>query len=79
MTTEMAKPIFDKPLPRAKTGAARFFWCVSMLASLAGGAFGFLGFVFANGAPQEAAAAAVGCLLTIGPYCMARAVDELTR
>lgn len=61
------------------SGAARFFWSFSILAAILGGLFGFLGFVFAKGAPQEAAAAAMGCMVAIVPYCVARAVDELTR
>jgi hypothetical protein len=59
--------------------AARFFWSVSMFANLIGAAYGVLGWTFSNGAPQEAAAAAVACFIAIVPYCMARAVDELTR
>jgi hypothetical protein len=67
------------PHPARKTGAARFFWSVSLLTSLLGGLFGFVGMLAANGAPQEAAAAAIGCLIVIAPYVLARAVDELTR
>jgi hypothetical protein len=60
--------------------AARFFWGVSMFAAILGGLYGVIGVtVIANGAPQEASAAAVACMVAIVPYCMARAVDELTR
>lgn len=64
---------------RSKSGVARFVWVLAMFAAMIGGGFGFLGFVFANGAPQEASAAAVGSLAVIAPYCFARAVDELLR
>jgi hypothetical protein len=61
------------------SGAARFFWVVSMAASVVAVVFGVGGVASANGAPQEAAVAAIACLIAIAPYCMARAVDELTR
>ena len=64
--------------PARKTGASRFFWSVSLITSLLGGIFGVIGILAANGAPQEAAAAAMGCLMAIAPYVLARAVDELT-
>jgi hypothetical protein len=58
---------------------AKFFWVISLIAALLGAGVGFLGFAAANGAPQEAAAAAAGCLVVIAPYVFARAIDELLR
>lgn len=56
---------------------AIFVWVLSILASLAGGAFGVLGFLFAKSAPQEASAAAIGCLLVVAPYAIARGVQAI--
>jgi hypothetical protein len=58
---------------------AQVMWVFTLLTSLGGGAVGAAGVLFANGAPQQAAAAAVGCLIVIAPYAFARAVAELTR
>lgn len=56
---------------------SKFFWIVTVLGSLLGGAIMFFGVLFANGAPQEAAAAAVGVAFAVIPYCIARAAKEL--
>lgn len=61
----------------AKSGVSQLFWIVSLLAGLAGGAIGLLGVFAASGAPQEAAAAAIGCLIAIAPYTFARAIHAL--
>ena len=61
------------------SGIARFFWFVSLLMAAFGGYVGIMGVITASGAPQEAAAAAIGCLIAIPPYVGARAVDALTR
>lgn len=37
------------------------------------------GIFAANGAPQEAAAAAMGIACAVIPYCIARAVSEMGR
>jgi hypothetical protein len=58
---------------------AKIFWVVSMLAALVAGLFGFVTVTLANGAPQEAAGAAVACLIAIVPYVFARGVQELLR
>jgi hypothetical protein len=58
---------------------AKFFWVISLLGALLGAGVGVLGFAAASGAPQEAAAAAAGCLMVIAPYVFARAIDELLR
>ncbi len=57
----------------------RFVWVLAMLAGIGGGLLGLGGFMFANGAPQEAAAAAFGCLVAIAPYVVARSIDEMSR
>lgn len=50
-----------------------------MLAACAGGFVGFITIVGASGAPQEAAGAAIGCLIVIVPYVFARSIDEIIR
>jgi hypothetical protein len=52
------------------------------VATLVGSSLGALifivGFLGANGAPQEAAASAAGVALAVIPYCFARALKELS-
>ena len=55
----------------------KFLWIVTIIASIIGALLAFVGVVAANGAPQEAAAAAVGLACAVIPYCLARAVSEL--
>lgn len=57
----------------------KFFWGVALLAQLAAGAILLLTVLGAKGAPQEAAGAAMAAVVSIAPYCFARAVDELGR
>jgi hypothetical protein len=61
------------------SGAAKFTWVLSLITSIIGGLIGVAGFVFANGAPQEAAAAAGGLVIVVAPYAFTRAVDALTK
>jgi hypothetical protein len=53
------------------------------VATLVGSSLGALvfvvGFLGANGAPQEAAASAAGAALAVIPYCFGRALKELSR
>jgi hypothetical protein len=72
-------PEFARQSAQRGRGARRFFWFVSALTALFGGAIGLFGGLVANGAPQQAAAAAMGCVIVIAPYVFARAVDELSR
>lgn len=58
---------------------ARTFWVCALLGAVGGGFVGYMSVVMASGAPQEAAGAAIGCLIAVVPYVFARAVDELTR
>jgi hypothetical protein len=80
MTTSVADSIpLSRAVPEKNRGASRFFWGVTMFSSFAGGLVALVGIVGAQGAPQEAAAAAIGCLMCIGPYVLARSIDELRR
>jgi hypothetical protein len=54
----------------------KFLWLVALLGALAGGVVLLLGFLFASGAPQEAAAAGLACGLAVIPYVLARAANE---
>jgi hypothetical protein len=67
------------PAHQPKPGGTKFFWVMSLLASLLGSAIGIGGSFAMNGAPQQAAIAAIGCLIVIAPYVFARAIDELSR
>lgn len=57
----------------------RIFWILTILGTILGGAIALLGVMNAKGAPQEAAAAAVGVACAVIPYCLARAVSEITK
>jgi ammonia channel protein AmtB len=56
---------------------AKLMWMVTVIMSLVGAVIGFTGISAANGAPQEAAAAAMGLACAVIPYCAARALSEL--
>lgn len=56
----------------------KFFWGVTMLMSAIGAIVAFTGMAAANGAPQEAAAAAMGLAIAVIPYCFSRAITEMT-
>lgn len=58
---------------------ARLLWVLTILGSLFGGLFVFFALTLSNGAPQEAAGAAIGIAFAVIPYCLARAVSELKR
>lgn len=58
---------------------AKVFWVLSLLAAIGGGLIGLIGVTLAKSAPQEASAAAIGCLIVIAPYVVARGIQELTR
>jgi len=55
-----------------------FFWVITILCSLVGALVAFIGVSAANGAPQEAASAAMGMAFAVIPYCLARAVSEIS-
>ena len=58
---------------------AKLVWVGALIGAIIGASIGVGGVAVANGAPQEASAAAIGCLVVIASYAFARAVDELTR
>jgi hypothetical protein len=81
---EPVAPAYVPPAPpiavRSRASAiAILFHVISMLCAVVGGSIGLIGVVFSKGAPQEAAAAAIGCLIVIAPYVFARGVDAVTR
>lgn len=58
-------------------GALRsIFWVLTMLGAVIGGGFLLSSFA-ASGAPQQAAAAAIGIGFAVLPYCFTRALSEL--
>jgi sugar phosphate permease len=56
----------------------KIFWILTILGSALGALTALVGVMTAKGAPQEAAAAAVGLAFAVIPYCLARAVGELS-
>ncbi|MBM3273184.1 hypothetical protein FJY94_08100 [Candidatus Kaiserbacteria bacterium] len=55
----------------------KILWVVTAIGSALGALIAFFGMFAANGAPQEAAAAAMGIAFAVIPYCLARAVTEI--
>ena len=55
----------------------KFLWVLTMIGSVLGGLVVLFGVIGANGAPQDAAAAAVGIAMAAIPYCLARAASEM--
>lgn len=54
-----------------------FLWTLTVIGSVLGGLVALVGVWGATGAPQEAAAAAIGVACAVIPYCLARAVSEI--
>lgn len=54
-------------------------WIITVIGGLIGGFILITGLMSANGAPQEAAAAAAGVAFVVIPYCIARASDEISK
>ena len=54
----------------------KFLWILTMIGSVLGCLIVIFGVSGAYGAPQEAAAAAIGIAFAVIPYCLARAVSE---
>jgi hypothetical protein len=52
-------------------------WVLTIIGCIVGGFIAVAGILGANGAPQEAAAAAVGVACAVIPYCLARAASEM--
>lgn len=53
-------------------------WILTIVGVIVGGIIVLVG-VFLPGAPQQAAAAAIGLACAILPYCLARAVSEINK
>ena len=51
-------------------------WLIALLGSVAGALFLFMALA-AQGAPQEAAGAALAIAFAVIPYCLARAVEKM--
>lgn len=56
-----------------------FLFVLAVIGSILGGLTLFFGGVFASGAPQQAAAAAMAVALPVIPYVLARAVQIITQ
>jgi formate/nitrite transporter FocA (FNT family) len=54
-------------------------WIIVIIGAILGALVVFLGILSSSGAPQEAAAAAIGVSLAVIPYCLARAVLEIKK
>jgi hypothetical protein len=55
-----------------------FFWIITILACIVAGFLFVVTVSQSNGAPQEAAGAAMACALAIIPYVFARAIEKLS-
>lgn len=55
------------------------FWYLTIAGSVLGAFVVITGVASASGAPQEAAAAAIGLSLAVIPYCLARAASEINQ
>ena len=55
----------------------RKLWILTAVCSVLGALMALIGITSANGAPQQAAAAAIGIAFAVIPYCLARAAAEL--
>jgi hypothetical protein len=58
---------------------AKFFWVVAIVGAILGGILVMATMAGANGAPQEAAGAAMACAFCIIPYVLARASEGLAK
>jgi hypothetical protein len=56
-----------------------FAWVVTIVSSCFGALFATVGVLAANGAPQEAASAAIGIAFAVIPYCVSRAISEIVK
>ena len=57
----------------------KFLWSLTIVGSILGALTIAVGVAGATGAPQQAAAAAIGIAFAVIPYCLARAVSEMKR
>lgn len=76
--TELAKHLSTASSNAQKgKGMKTFLWAITALGSVLGSLIVIFGVTNATGAPQEAAAAAIGLSFAVIPYCLARAASEL--
>ena len=54
----------------------KILWVITAVGAVLGALTVVGGVMAANGAPQEAAAAAVGVAFAVIPYCLAKSVSE---
>jgi len=52
-------------------------WILTIVGAIIGGFIAIVGVLAANGAPQEASAAAMGVACAVIPYCLARSFSEI--
>lgn len=57
----------------------KFFWLIAMFGAICGGITLVGTFLGANGAPQEAAGAAIACALCVIPYVLARSLEGMSK
>lgn len=57
----------------------KFLWVLTAIGSVLGVLTVVFGVMGAKGAPQEAAAAAIGIAFAVLPYCLARAASEISQ
>lgn len=55
----------------------KFLWVISIICGAIGFLQGVIGVFSANGAPQQAAGAAMGLAWAVIPYCICRAIQQL--
>lgn len=56
----------------------KILWIITIIGSILGALTFFVGIAGANGRQQDAASAAMGLAFAVIPYCLARAVSEIS-
>ena len=56
----------------------KFLYGLTIVGAIIGGFILVFGVTFSNGAPQEAAVAAIAVAVAVLPYCLARAAHEIS-
>lgn len=57
----------------------RIFWLLALVAAMTGGFVGLVTVASGSDDHQQAAGAALGCLLVIAPYVVARAIESILK
>lgn len=76
---ELEKVQLQNPNEKGTNGVATFFWVVALLGVVVGVLILVGGIGSANGAPQEAVVVSLSIACAVLPYCLARAISELTK